>query len=537
MLGGLLASLLLTPVRSRSVLLFRAPTPSLARPCPAAVRLLMSLDGAGDEATGGKRAARRRRTASAAAVAAAAPSSLAAEVSQLARLGQPRKALEVYDRAGVDRGEAVGAVLRGLLKLRRLDLALGLYRRHEAEHPVPTDARGTSALFLALCRASRLADAAAMLAELERAHPVPEGAAAPPGADCAAAAEALADRPLWHAAGATMLPGLVQAHLASGEPAGVEAALRLARRLPLSPACTPPPATLTGLIRGFGKARCLPGVYACLDSFAAGGAALDADALQVLVDSLVHSVRFVKGGVSMATLPEARAMPELAFVGRSNVGKSSLVNMVLGRKAIAYVSKRPGKTQQYNYFALNEESRGGAPFHLVDMPGLGYAKVPGAERKKWLAFIGRYAASRPQLRLLVHLVDGGVGPMKTDFAIMEMVRDAERQAAAEAGGAGATCPWEYVIVLTKADKCSPKALRRTERALRRAVDEVGCPEPRGVVRTSAKSKAGRDSMWRLMRRLVLDGADAVRAEAQVALPTLPPAQLDEEVEEEERMLS
>ena len=77
----------------------------------------------------------------------------------------------------------------------------------------------------------------------------------------------------------------------------------------------------------------------------------------MLVDALVHAVRFVKGGVSMETLPTG-GLAEVAFVGRSNVGKSSLVNMVLGRRAIAYTSKTPGKTQQYNYFAVNEGRAG-----------------------------------------------------------------------------------------------------------------------------------------------------------------------------------
>ena len=77
---------------------------------------------------------------------------------------------------------------------------------------------------------------------------------------------------------------------------------------------------------------------------------------------------------------------------------------------------------------LNEPSKynpgGLGVFHMVDMPGLGFAKVPGAERRKWIAFIGTYAARRPQLKLLIHLIDGHVGPMDTDLAIMRMVTKA-----------------------------------------------------------------------------------------------------------------
>merc|ERR1712087_815795 len=110
------------------------------------------------------------------------------------------------------------------------------------------------------------------------------------------------------------------------------------------------------------------------------------------------NVRFVKGGVSMDTLPQSE-IAEVAFVGRSNVGKSSLVNMVLGRRAIAYTSKTPGKTQQYNYFIINE-GRASGSFQLVDFPGLGYAKVPAADRKRWIRFLDTYIRSRPQLKLI-----------------------------------------------------------------------------------------------------------------------------------------
>ena len=94
--------------------------------------------------------------------------------------------------------------------------------------------------------------------------------------------------------------------------------------------------------------------------------------MQALANAMVHDVSFVTGGVSMATLPQL-GLPEAAFVGRSNVGKSSLVNMLLGRRGVAYTSKTPGKTQQYNYFEVNRGRPEGA-FHLVDFPGLGYAR-------------------------------------------------------------------------------------------------------------------------------------------------------------------
>jgi GTP-binding protein EngB required for normal cell division len=122
--------------------------------------------------------------------------------------------------------------------------------------------------------------------------------------------------------------------------------------------------------------------------------------LQAVANAAVRSVQFVTGAVSMETLPK-KWLPEAAFIGRSNVGKSSLINMVCNRKALAYTSKRPGKTQQFNYFEVNGEqqsssgsgsSKGGSSkvvkpavkgridaqqaFYIVDLPGIGYAKVP-----------------------------------------------------------------------------------------------------------------------------------------------------------------
>jgi len=254
----------------------------------------------------------------------------------------------------------------------------------------------------------------------------------------------------------------------------------------------PPLHTLTTLIREAGKAAQLESVYACLDAMRVGDLVPDAPSLEVVVQAMVKSCSFVTGGVSMQTLPNA-VIPEVAFIGRSNVGKSSLVNMVLGRKAIAYTSKTPGKTQQYNYFVLNQGREQGA-FHLVDLPGLGFAKVEAAQRQKWKRFLREYAASRPQLRLLVHLIDGRLGPQDVDLDLMRLI-----------GGvaAGAPVGWQYRIVFTKADKLNGKVDRKVEEATRRAVLETGCLLDSAPVKTSAKSKLGRHDMWRMLRPVML----------------------------------
>ena len=110
----------------------------------------------------------------------------------------------------------------------------------------------------------------------------------------------------------------------------------------------------------------------------------------------------------METLPEP-VMPEVAFIGRSNVGKSSLVNMVCNRRALAYTSKTPGKTQMFNYFAVNNQSTWDPPgrFHLVDLPGLGYAKVPTYTRVLVYTLIDTRAHTHTNARMRARLFTTG----------------------------------------------------------------------------------------------------------------------------------
>ena len=446
------------------------------------------------------------------------------------KLGQPRRAYLLYDeamQAGVSAAPVYAAVTRSLLKLQRVDLALELQRVH-GEKQLP-DVRSATALLGALCRQRQWDEAAALVVRWE------SEAAAGVGTMSEAA-------PLGQAVCSTMVPTLALSHLRNGDVAG---ALPWLRRLPATAATAAPPMeTLTELIRACGKARCLPGVYLCLDCLEAATPAREAVAegeekrgaeaqsaaeselMQALANALVHDVSFVTGGVSMATLPQI-PLQEAAFVGRSNVGKSSLVNMLLGRRGVAYTSKTPGKTQQYNFFSVNPHRTQGEPghFHLVDMPGLGFARVPAKQRASWRAFLARYLGERPQLKLLVHLVDGQVGPVATDEALMQMVAvaqqagriaptDGSEGAESEGGGDGGDgvagggdvvpLGWTYAVVLTKADKRRGRgSTDRAERDVRAALERAVCLAHTCVVRTSAKSRLGRDEMWRLLKCVVL----------------------------------
>lgn len=153
-------------------------------------------------------------------------------------------------------------------------------------------------------------------------------------------------------------------------------------------------------------------------------------------------VTFVKGVVAMSGLPPADRL-ELCFAGRSNVGKSSLINALTTRKNLARASNTPGRTQEINYFALGDE-RPGAERYLVDLPGYGYAEAPVAVVAKWQALLRSYLAGRQTLRRAFVLIDTRHGVKAVDEEILTLL---DRSAVT------------FQVVLTKADKVS-----RDERA-------------------------------------------------------------------------
>lgn len=142
-------------------------------------------------------------------------------------------------------------------------------------------------------------------------------------------------------------------------------------------------------------------------------------------------VEFVLGAASLTQLPEGNR-PEIAFAGRSNVGKSSLINALLNRKNLARSSAEPGKTRELNYFDV-----GPGKLWLVDLPGFGYAKVSREQQAKWVQLTKRYLRGRANLRRVFLLVDSRRGLMETDLETMAMLD---------------TAAVNYQIVLTKADK-------------------------------------------------------------------------------------
>lgn len=181
--------------------------------------------------------------------------------------------------------------------------------------------------------------------------------------------------------------------------------------------------------------------------------------------------QFVKGVTQWENLLRD-GRPEVAFIGRSNVGKSSLLNMLLNRKNLARTSGKPGKTREFNYYLVGDE------LYFVDLPGYGYAKTSKRERERWGQFIGRYLAERMELRVAFHLIDSRHPPQQMDEDVMALMRGS---------------PVPYVIALTKTDKLSgngrTKAVRRVQEVLERGAMEVP------IVLTSAEDRRGRDEMW------------------------------------------
>lgn len=176
-------------------------------------------------------------------------------------------------------------------------------------------------------------------------------------------------------------------------------------------------------------------------------------------------------------VPAPFRWPQVAVAGRSNVGKSSLINALLGRRGLARTSATPGRTQTLNFFLVNEA------FVLADLPGYGYARAPLAEARRWAAHTREYLASADALRGVVLLLDIRRDPSAADLEFVSFVRRARRP---------------LVAVLTKGDKVA-----RGHRARRTAIigEALGAPAE-DIVITSSRTGDGREFLWRRILELV-----------------------------------
>ena len=162
-------------------------------------------------------------------------------------------------------------------------------------------------------------------------------------------------------------------------------------------------------------------------------------------------------------------------MGRSNVGKSSLINSLLSVRGLARTSSTPGRTQSLNFFLVNNR------FRFVDLPGFGYARVPKAIRQSWGEMVSGYLAKREQLVLSIHIVDSRHEPTKLDLQLHQWLEHVAKP---------------RLIVATKSDKLSNNELRRNLEHIARVLDDDS------VVAYSAKTGRGRDELWRAIKSAV-----------------------------------
>ena len=181
-----------------------------------------------------------------------------------------------------------------------------------------------------------------------------------------------------------------------------------------------------------------------------------------------HECNFMLGVASLEQLPDP-VINEVAFAGRSNVGKSSLLNALTGRKNLARTSNTPGRTQQLNFFEISNP-RDGA-LYLVDLPGYGYAKVSKEDVESWTRLLKSYLRGRPSLRRAFVLIDARHGIKANDREIMDMLDEAAVS---------------YQVVLTKADKVKASALAACHDSVSKEVSKRAAAHPDVLVTSSQK---------------------------------------------------
>ena len=186
---------------------------------------------------------------------------------------------------------------------------------------------------------------------------------------------------------------------------------------------------------------------------------------------IITSAEFLQSNTDFRKCP-APSMPEYAFIGRSNVGKSSLINMLVSQKKLALISSRPGKTQLINHFLVNKR------WYLVDLPGYGFAKVSKTSREKWAKMIYSYLENRENLMLVFLLIDSRIPPQQIDLDFIQKL---------------ALMGIPFVLTFTKTDKVSKNMVSTTIEAYKKILSETWETLPQMFI-TSAEKKIGREEV-------------------------------------------
>jgi len=183
----------------------------------------------------------------------------------------------------------------------------------------------------------------------------------------------------------------------------------------------------------------------------------------------VKSAEFVTSVHNVKDIPR-KNLPEFAFAGRSNVGKSSLINNALNRKKLAKISSTPGKTRSINYFEINSE------LYFVDLPGYGYAKLPDSEKIKWKNLIESYFYSSKRLKLVIILIDSRTGMTTNDKILIDWIEHLSLP---------------FILVITKADKISNNKYQQCKAEIQK---ETG--KNITIIKYSIYKEYGREELWK-----------------------------------------
>lgn len=191
------------------------------------------------------------------------------------------------------------------------------------------------------------------------------------------------------------------------------------------------------------------------------------------------AAEFVTSVARIEQLP-AEGIPEIALVGRSNVGKSSLINALVGKKGLARTSNTPGRTQTLNYYLIDPD--GGKQFYFVDMPGYGFASVSLASRAKWMDLIEEYLDTRKTLHGVVQIIDLRHPPQTLDHSMSEFLQEDNHR---------------HIVVGTKADKIGKTKIPGALKLVRENLNL----EPENVLAFSAETGYGKEQLWKVISQL------------------------------------
>jgi len=198
----------------------------------------------------------------------------------------------------------------------------------------------------------------------------------------------------------------------------------------------------------------------------------------------VQNAKFVKSAVSLALCPPA-GLPEFAFIGRSNVGKSSLINLLTNKDGLARVSKTPGRTREINFFKINES------WSLVDLPGYGYAKVSRSQRDQFNEFVSEYLVDRETLCGTFVLIDSRHSPQKIDLEFVSWLVE---------------CSLPFALIFTKTDKSKAKVVQKNVSLFLEAMKEFSDGVPISF-QTSATTREGRKEILDFIEAALLQWND------------------------------